>query len=394
MMESLFTLTVFELFVGGGGRLTPIGPVTVRMILFGLCVLTWLLVAPLSRHKRAEGHLLAVGLVLAYLLSHLPPVMVGLLKGADAGTLFGEMQQSLYWLAAPFLASMLRRPPMIEHVARLVILAGGLLALAYILALAALAANIAQVYPLLDETTEFFFRGDSFFFYKGFLYLGISIVFLIALQPRRWVLLTMLVVSALVLTLTRGFLLSTSVAILLMLVALGRWRAVITASVVVVVAAAMVWIYLPTTDDSLSSQRDTSTSQRVEDMTYIADHMSIGTIVFGEGFGSLINSRANIENTFLWALWKLGIAGLLFWFVPLALCIGYYARLSRKDPRFRLATAFFFGTVMVYVQTATNPYLNNPIGLSFVILALFSLRTLAHTAPAAPAAAGAATATP
>jgi hypothetical protein len=35
-----------------------------------------------------------------------------------------------------------------------------------------------------------------------------------------------------------------------------------------------------------------------------------------------------------------------------------------------------FGTVLVYLQTATNPYLNNPIGLSYVILSIFSLRAL------------------
>jgi hypothetical protein len=33
------------------------------------------------------------------------------------------------------------------------------------------------------------------------------------------------------------------------------------------------------------------------------------------------------------------------------------------------------------VQTVTNPYLNNPIGLSFVMAAIFSLQTLARRAP-------------
>jgi hypothetical protein len=32
--------------------------------------------------------------------------------------------------------------------------------------------------------------------------------------------------------------------------------------------------------------------------------------------------------------------------------------------------------ILVYVQTLTNPYLNNPIGLSFVMVAIFSLKTL------------------
>ena len=99
-------------------------------------------------------------------------------------------------------------------------------------------------------------------------------------------------------------------------------------------------------------------------------------MVFGEGLGSEIDGRLNIENTFLWALWKLGVFGVLFWLVPLFLCIKYYIRIGRNDPGFNLASAYMFSTLLVYIQTMTNPYLNNPIGLSFVLISIFSLRTI------------------
>jgi hypothetical protein len=38
--------------------------------------------------------------------------------------------------------------------------------------------------------------------------------------------------------------------------------------------------------------------------------------------------------------------------------------------------AFYFSVVLVYIQMLTNPYLTNPIGLSFVMMAIFSLRQL------------------
>ena len=67
------------------------------------------------------------------------------------------------------------------------------------------------------------------------------------------------------------------------------------------------------------------------------------------------------------------------------LCLYYFARISRRDPDFRLASAYLFSTILIYVQTLSNPYLNNPIGLSFVLIALFSLRTISRASTASMA---------
>ena len=101
-------------------------------------------------------------------------------------------------------------------------------------------------------------------------------------------------------------------------------------------------------------------------------------MLIGQGLGVPISERVNVENTFLWALWKLGLPGVLFWLSPLLLCLIYYRRISRGNGALPLASAFVFGTVLVYVQTLSNPYLNNPIGLSYVLVSLFALRTLAR----------------
>ena len=140
---------------------------------------------------------------------------------------------------------------------------------------------------------------------------------------------------------------------------------------------------------------EASTSQRLEDMTYMLDHITAKTFLTGEGFGSMINDRYQIENTFLWALWKLGTIGVLFWMLPLGLCAYYYLRIPNRNCN-SMANAFFVGTVLAYVQTMTNPFLNNPIGLSFVMLAIFSLRILSwreRTVAAQPIRAGTAVCT-
>ena len=379
MMRALFTISLLELFMGGGGRLTAVGPVSLRMVLFAACLCATL-VAILFPRRRSDGVQLAMLLVLMYLLVHVAGLVVGAINGGTLSQMLVEFQQSLYWLAAPFFALMLQSELDVQRAARLVQIAGIALAGIYIAILIGLLGGVIHlgtVHAILGPSQEVRFRSGEFFIYKGFLYLGISIVFLVATRVRYWVPLVTLIALALAFTFTRGLLISTSVAVLLMLCFQGRWRAAIPALLLASSAAFLIWIYLPSSDTRIGGNYDVSTGQRLEDMTYMAEHATPGTLLIGEGFGSLINNRVGIENTFLYVLWKLGAPGLLFWLLPLSLCAYYYLKIPDRRSN-SLANAYLFGTILVYVQTTANPFLNNPIGLSFVMLALFSLRILSR----------------
>lgn len=385
-METLFIITVLELFLGGGGRLTEVGPLTLRMILFGACV-SFAGIALLMKPRQDGTVKLAFGLLTAYLLVHLPGLVGAALNGGSMEGMTAEVQQSLYWAAAPFFAMVLRTERMVERTARLVQIAGLTLASVYLLGILGLllgAFDLASVVITLSESGEFASRGGGFFFYKGFLYLGIATIFMIAIRPKWWRMGVILVVTALVATLTRGFIISTSVAVLLMLTLQGRKVTLGFGLAAVLLAGFIMWVYLPSFDDSLLSTRATSNQARLDDMAFIADRLTLRTVLLGEGFGSLINGRVLIENTYLWAWWKLGVAGVLFWLTPLLICTYFFISI----PNFRrdgLACAFYFGAILVYVQTGSNPYLNNPIGLSYIMIAIFSLRTLARVRHAAAA---------
>jgi hypothetical protein len=379
MIETLFTVALLELFIGGGGRLIEIGPGTLRMALFVPCALIGL-AALIAARRITSGQRLALIMVLAYLTVHLSGLIVGSIRGRDVGDMLTELQQSLYWLAAPFFALVLQTPRMVTRSAKLVQISGVLLALGYLGVLIGSALgyiNFVALYGRLADSGEFVGRGENLFVYKGFLYLGIAIVFLVAGRGRYWRTLAVVVAIALALTLTRGFLLATSFAVLLMLLMEGRKSTFVLGLLLVFAAAIVVWEYIPLQSGGTTTESrfEASNNQRIVDTMYVADKLSWRTIIVGEGFGSPINDRPMIENTFLFVFWKLGLAGVVFWLSPIVLCTYYYLRVPRGEP-YRLAGAYYFGVVLVYVQTLTNPYLNNPIGLSFVMLALFSLRTL------------------
>jgi hypothetical protein len=379
MMRALFTISLLELFIGGGGRLTAVGPVSLRMLLFAACLCATA-VALLFPRRRSDGVLLAMFLVLIYLLIHVAGWVVGAIYSSDGKEILTEFQQSLYWLAAPFFALMIQSEQDVLRYARVVQMAGVLLAsmyLAILLGLLTGVIHLSLVRSLIAPSGEVVFRSGEFFIYKGFIYLGISIVFFVALRGKYWTLLAVWVAFAMVFTFTRGFLISAAAAMLLMLCFQGRWRAAAPALFLVACGAFVIWVYLPSLDTKILGNYDASTNERLQDLAYMVDHVSLKTLLIGEGFGSMINDRYLIENTFLWALWKLGIAGLLFWMLPMALCIYYYSKIPDRRTN-SLANAYFFGTVLVYLQTMVNPYVNNPIGLSFVLLAIFSLRRLSR----------------
>jgi hypothetical protein len=375
VINFLYTITLFELFVGGGGRLTEVGPVTLRMIFFALLLMVGSF-ACFRTYRRGNGVLLAVELVICYLIVHLPALVMGDWQGALSEDVIPEFQQSLYWLAAPVFALVLQSPNMVRRTALVVKSAGIVLALTYIFVVIGILSgkvNFASLYLKLHETGEIVARGETFLFYKGFLYLGIAIIFFVATRPRFWVVSACLLGLALVMTLTRGFVAATSLALLLLL-AFQRRRVALAIGVgAVAIGGLLLLVYLPT--DTLIANRELSTVQRLDDMKYMLDHVSASTVFFGEGFGTPINDRGSVENTFLWALWRMGVAGVVFWLIPFALCLLYFLRIPGRRSN-GLACAYFFGIVLVYIETATNPYLNNPIGLSYAMAALFSLRTL------------------
>lgn len=382
-MNTLFTITLLELFFGGGGRLLEVGPVTVRMILFATCLCV-AVVGAIKRLNADEGIPLALGFVVTYLLVHVLALLIGLFNGFVFGEMMQEMQQSAYWLIAPFFAMSLNRYDMVVRVGKLVAVAGVVLSIAYIcvlLTFAIGAIDYLTLYVVLNSTGEFVFRSGGFFFYKGFLYLGVAAIFFLSMPKRFSSVWLTIVLIALALTLTRGFVLATSFAALLLLAKQGRWRTLGIMLAVIACLGVFLWGYMPSQDEALAVSRESSNGQRVDDFVFFVDNFEIGTILVGHGFGTLINGRSNIENTFLWAFWRFGLVGVAFWLSPLIFCYRYFARIGKNSPDFRLACAYFFSTVFIYVQTMSNPYLNNPIGLSFVMLAMFSLRTLSRQKP-------------
>jgi O-antigen ligase len=229
------------------------------------------------------------------------------------------------------------------------------------------------VYETLGRSDEFFFRGESGLFYKGFLYLGIGFCFF--LVGRGWSkLVAALLFATIVLTLTRGLVLSAVIVLAVALLVRARGALRLPAYGLLLatgVALAAPWLR------KVFEVRATSDALRLGDVRVVEQSTTWASVLLGHGLGIAVGQRARIEATYLEILHQQGVLGLCFWGAIAALIMRDYLR-AWKARRDDIALPFFLGAVFVYVESATNPFLTNPIGMSMVLVSLVVLRLLAR----------------
>jgi hypothetical protein len=129
--------------------------------------------------------------------------------------------------------------------------------------------------------------------------------------------------------------------------------------------------------------RAESAEVRLFDLRVVEQSATWGSLLVGQGLGASVGERARIEVSYLEILHQQGVLGLLFWTALLALLTRDYVRASRRGEG-GTALPFYLAALFVYIESATNPFLTNPIGMSMVLVSLTVLKLLATT-PAEPA---------
>lgn len=393
MIELLFPAVLTEAVLGGGGRTFAIGPISLRMLLFAVSVMTWVAMMLVSTRRR-EGVGLAALLIVAFVVGLTPGLLVDIERGTSLTTIGTELQPLLFWLIAPLFAMALQDVASVRRAANILLYGGvavGAITLLIMLGLQIGAIGFGRFYAWASDTNELFFRTRASFFYKGHFYVGISLIFCLILLPRWWK--TMLAITALSigLSLTRGLYLAVVVAAVLSFISARRSFAVIAIGLVGIGIAVF---YGDTLLNLLyDPNRLISSQTRTRDLTYFLLTFDYDTLLFGDGTGVLLNGRHSIENSYIWAVWRFGIAGLLFWLTPLFLSVRYFLSIRRESEVYQLASAFFFGIIMLYVLTFTNPFINNSIGMAYALCAVFALRRLSLNATPGPTASEAVTGT-
>jgi hypothetical protein len=372
-------LVVFEASLFGSGQMLHVGGVTLKMLLFVLSQI-YLFISLFWGDKFARSTLL--------LLTSLGCVIgiagwIGFVRGADGNLILEDTTPLLYFLMLPFFELTIRTKGEVVTVIRIIFASSLAMCAGYAIMLGALWRGLVSpldLYTLLTNVGngDFMYDGLTWrVFYKGSLYLAIGVI-LFAFGKGRWARMGLIVSFVfLVLTVTRGFLLALFLVILLYALIRPAPHVTKIAYSIVLLICGFLGLYATF---GLVGPRTESDSVRLTTISQVADRITPLTLIVGNGFGVGVPERPeHMEIAYLELLHKQGLIGLA-WNGALGMLLAMRFRRAVKSGSQRLAYGLFLSGVFVFLESLTNPFINNPIGMSAVLICLAGLRALANSA--------------
>jgi hypothetical protein len=389
----LFIAILAELILGGG-RLISLGPVSLRMVLFSLAIICT--VIHLWNGGRIEKKYTKLLLVFTFML--VIGIAIGLLADANKSLLWEDVKPLLYFYLLPFFSFAITSQNDLIHIRKVVIMLASFMAFSFLTILLMISSGLLpflDFYNIAYPTGEFFFRGEYSFFYKGFIYLCIGFLFgHISFKKNYWWLLIILG-SAIALTFTRGFILALGLCYVVYYLFIKKYYVPTLAALsisfcILFFGKELYGSISQLLNDatathnvsgkeqhtkSLLGDREFSDNERIRQIKQVAVAITMPSSIWGHGFGNGIDSRpVHMEISYLEIFHKQGLIGIVCWgVILLSIIISYKNHWPMKSD---LGDAFLMSALFVFFQSLTNQYINNPIGLGMVLIALVSLNIL------------------
>ena len=375
LLKILFIITLLELFLGGGGRVFEFGGIPLRMLLF---ILNIILIGVLYVYKSSIPQYVVI-LSLAILGILLVYAVLGLINGAALPLILEDVKPLSYFFSVIFFSYYINSMKRVSLIVSLVKKSSLFLALVYvgIQALFYLGKIDFQAFYYYMNThvspSDFFFRGtQGLFFYKGFLYMVVGLIFWIHDRKKKWrgvAIVTIMI--AMVLTGTRGFILTFAFLYALFfgipyLLKLNTKFLIL--AFVLIIGSIYFFGNINLGDKELSN------SIRVQQLVQVIERVNPISFVVGHGFGIGVPIReVHMEIGYLEVFHKQGVLGLSLWAIFFIILYNKYIKMKNF---IYLRKAFFLSVLFVILLSFTNPFFNNPIGISLFMISLCSLTVM------------------
>ena len=416
-----FTFLLYELFLGGSGRVFTFGSITLRMILFSIAFL-WFSIRIFQNPNKK----FIIRMVLFFGITISIGTLVGILNHAPKGLIFLDIKQLLFFLSIICFSFCLETKEQINMCIKTLKNATFILSIGYLICYSLIQLDIIKMEPFYNTLSEewlhdeFMFRGmGGNFFYKGFFYLGIGIFFYLFSKPTiKNGFITLIIYVALFLTLLRWLL-----AIVLVIFACTiffNWAIhkfkisflksrqmvfhLIIICVMILIPVTFKKFYVTTlgnkqesvnirkqqfdqvTAQIFNKKKPTNISKIIKNEEVVKNKNIIENeevekttkkfnFIYGKGFGMGVPIRPiHMELTYLEIFFKQGILGLSFWLFIFFYCIYNFKKAWKNHVELNTILPWIIGVFVIYLQSITNPLLVNSIGMSFVILAMLFLR--------------------
>jgi hypothetical protein len=356
--------------MGSGQDIHVIGYLTLRMVNFIVAMFVSLRFLILSG-EFPKGILF---IVIAFTLPLVLSLLAAIIADSDMSLVFDDIKPILYFYMIFFYYFMSSSEKIIQRAFDILLLAGKIMTVFYLIYI--LLTDVfhiipyAVAYQTLDAMNSFMFRGiGSAVYYKGFVFLPIAAVGFFREKQYFWLLLTTL---AIYFSFTRGLYLLLLFGILFFYfktrhIDIVKIIALVLLGLLFYVAAEQFGIF--SFEQSFMDNREESDYIRVAIVQQVFEAITWWSAIIGHGFGFGIEARSSyMEISYLDIFHKQGIFGLAVWLLLLVsvIYLGKTASMKYKE------TANFWVTavLMVYLQSFFNPYINNPMGLTVILMGL------------------------
>jgi hypothetical protein len=371
-IKLFFWIALFEIMIGGAGRVFAFGGLTLRMVFFVIIIASTLLLFFLNKAKTNK---LVMYITVLYIFITLIAVFIGFVNSADKNFLIENVLMSSFFLTFPFFSMMIKSERDVQLVVKLLKASSLILAILYFLFLTILFLSIIPfdvLYEKVASNPEFAFRGNSALFYKGFFFMCCGFFFYINGKSKWNYLCAFVVIAAIFLTFIRGFAVAiiSSYIIYLSFIKNIFWG--ILFSLLIIGLFPIVADYY----GSVLGDRSESDQIRVMQLNQVKASITPFSFIMGMGYGNGIAVRPNhFEINFLEIFYKQGIIGLFFWMFLLGV-ITYKFFQVKNIGRSKEGAPFLLATFFLYIQSMSNPFLSNSIGMTFIFISYLCLDIL------------------
>jgi hypothetical protein len=371
---------MLELFLLGSGRFIQIGPLTLRMILFLIVVFySAVRIAYTGRIDREIILLLSI-----FIVVHSLDFLVGIMNNADMSLILNDIKPLLFFLMIIFFSAGIRDIKDVHLTVKTIKAAGLILALPYLIFLLLSRFGIihldSNIIAMLENHTGGDIRFQQHFgvFYNGFFYLCIGFFFFAFEKGKVNKIIALLFFAAVVLTFSRGLLLCTVLTVLIYdIIRIIRSKQKMKYLVYVILICCAVLLSTAKYFDIVGAKHIyLSDSVRITTFRQVFDAVTPLSLFVGHGLGIGVAQRpVHMEISYLEIFHKQGIIGLLFWFVLFVVIVQQYYKASRNGTR-HIALPFMLSCLFTFIVTATNNYMNNPVGMPVLLISITVLNVL------------------
>lgn len=366
ILKLLFIPIFYELVIGGSGHYLELGSMTARMFLYFIAILISIVYYSVKKVIKKDIVIIIGAVTFTCLFS----ALVGFLNHAPIGSILEDFKPLSFFYILLFFSLAIKNVEDIKKINTIIKVGSMILALVYIVVMLLLLTgkiDFLTFYARQSEIGEVMFRNETLFFYKGFLYLCVGFFFFLLSKGKYNTVPLLILFASIVLTLTRGFILFT-VLILAYYVFFISKNILLKWGLFLMGLFAIIML-IPILFETLGDKSDSDTV-RYAQIDQVISAINPISFMIGHGFGVGVPVRTvHMELSFLEIFHKQGIIGLSFWFgLFMHIFIMYYNLHIKKYKD--LALPFLLSVVFIILQSMTNPYMNNPIGLTMILITI------------------------